>query len=130
MSLAAAVDEIIESLRRRTNSASGDPGDWKRIVGIIAAEDSLPEAEKKIIEKPIETTYARWSDDQRRSIWYETDSGMTDDDDDESSYDTSYDGIGYALQVELLDEVMRAAWESGEELKAPAKKRRRRSVAK
>ena len=42
---------------------------------------------------------------------------MTDDDDDDSLCDTSFNGIGYALQAEMLDEVTRAAWKDAEELK-------------
>ena len=49
--------------------------------------------------------------------------GMTDDDDDDSLCDTSFNGIGYALQVEMLDEVTRAAWRDAEELKKAAAKR-------
>ena len=40
---------------------------------------------------------------------------MTDDDD--SFCDTSLNGIGYALQVEMLDEVTQAAWQDAEEQK-------------
>jgi hypothetical protein len=57
---------------------------------------------------------------QRRSIWYETDSDMTDDDDD---------GIGYWLHVEMLDEVTRAAWKHVEALKKAAAERSRRQKA-
>jgi hypothetical protein len=77
----------------------------------------------KVIEKAIAEAYGGWSDAQRRSIWYETDSGMTDDDDDDSLCDTSLNGIGYALQVEMLDEVTRAAWRDAEEQKKAAAKR-------
>ena len=47
----------------------------------------------------IAEAYRRWSDAQRWSIWYETDSGMTDDDDNDSLCDTSFDGIGYARRT-------------------------------
>jgi len=55
---------------------------------------------------------------------------MTDEDDDSLS-DTSFNGIGYALQVEMLDELTRAAWQDAEELKKAAAKRppRRKGVA-
>jgi hypothetical protein len=33
---------------------------------------------------------------------------MTDDDDDDALCDTAFNGIGYALQVEMLDEVTHA----------------------
>ena len=67
------------------------------------------------------------SDAERRSIGYETDSGMADDDDDDGPCDTSLNGIGHALQVEMLDEVTRAAWWDADELrKAAAKKSSRR----
>ena len=68
-------------------------------------------------------TYRGWSDAQRRSIWYETESGMTDDG---SLCDTSFNGIGYALQVEMLDEVTKLAWHDARELKNAAAKRLRR----
>ena len=52
---------------------------------------------------------------------------MTDDDDDDSLCDTSF-GIGYAPQVEMLDEVTRAAWQDAKE-KAAAKRPPRRKKA-
>jgi len=72
------------------------------------------------MEKAIADVYGGWSDSQRRAAWYETESGMTDDDD--GSCDTSFNGIGYALQIELLDEVTQAAWREADELKAAAKR--------
>lgn len=54
---------------------------------------------------------------------------MTDDDDDDDLCDTSYNGIGYALQVEMLDEVTQAAWRDAEKLrKAAAKRPPRRKI--
>ena len=53
----------------------------------------------------------------------EPDSGMTDDDDDDALCDTSFSGIGYALQVEMLDEVTCAAWRDADERKKAAAKR-------
>ena len=47
---------------------------------------------------------------------------MTDDDDDDSLCDASFNGIGYALQVEMLGEVTRAAWRDAEEQKKAAKR--------
>ena len=77
----------------------------------------------KVIEKAIAKAYRGWSDAQRRSIWYETDSGMTDDDDDDALCDTSFNGIGYALQVEMLDQVTHVAWRDADELKKAGAKR-------
>jgi hypothetical protein len=37
--------------------------------------------------------------------------------------DRSFNGIGYALQIELLDEVTQAAWQEADELKKAAAKR-------
>jgi hypothetical protein len=56
---------------------------------------------------------------------------MTDDDNGDSLCDTSFNGIGYALQLEMLDEVTRAAWQDAEELKKAAANRppRRKGVA-
>jgi hypothetical protein len=62
--------------------------------------------------------YSDWSDIHRRSIWYETESGVADDN---SICDTSFNGIGYALQVEMLDGLTRAAWQHAEELKKEPK---------
>jgi len=67
-----------------------------------------------------------WWDAQRRSIRYDTDSGTTDDGDDDSLCDTSFHGIGYALQVEMLDEVTHAAWRDARAWKEAAAKRPRR----
>ena len=115
MGLAAAVKEIIDSLRSTPDSENEGCDIWERIVGIIANQDSLPHKELEVIEKAIEKAYRGWSDAQRRSIWYETESGVIDDDD--SFCDTSFNGIGYALQVEMLDEVTQAAWQDAEEQK-------------
>ena len=123
MGLAEAVRDVVDILRGQRAPGSDGPDAWDRIVRIIAEHDSLPVSEVTGIEKAIAEAYRGWSDAQRRSIWYETDSGMTDDDDDDSLCDTSSNGIGYALQVEMLDEVTRAAWRDGEELKKAAAKR-------
>jgi hypothetical protein len=92
--LAEAVLDVIDILRGRRDSGGGDLDNWERIVAIIAEHDSLPDSEVKVIQKAITDAYRGWSDAQRRSIWYETDSGMTDDN---SLCDTSFNGIGYAL---------------------------------
>ena len=51
------------------------------------------------------------------------DLSMTDDDDDDTLCDTSFNGIGYALQVEMLEEVTHAAWRDADELRKAATKR-------
>ncbi len=122
MGVAEAVRDVVDVLRGQPASGRDGPDDWDRIVRIIAEHDSLPDSEVKVIEKAIAEAYRGWSDAQRRSIWYETDSGMTDDDDDDSLCDTSFNGVGYALQVEMLDEVTRAAWRDAEERKKAAAK--------
>jgi len=124
MGLAEAVHDVVDILRGRPVSGSDGPNNWERIVRIIAAHDSLPDSDVKVVEKAIAEAYRGWSDAQRRSIWYETESGMTDDDDDDSLCDTSFNGIGYALQVEMLDEVTRAAWQGADERKRAEAKRR------
>jgi hypothetical protein len=129
MGLAEAVRDVIAILRGRPVPDGDGPDKWERIVRIIAEHDSLPDSEVEVIEKAIAEAYRGWTDAQRRSIWYETDSGMTDDDDDDdgdSLCDTSFNGIGYALQVEMLDEVTRAGWRDADELKKAAAKRPRR----
>ena len=123
MGLAEAVHDVVEILRGRPAPGGDGPDAWERLVRLIVEHDSLPAGEVKGIEKAIAEAYRGWSDAQRRSIWYETDSGMTDDDDDDSLCDTSFNGIGYALQVEMLHEVTRAAWQDAEELKKAAAKR-------
>lgn len=129
MGLAEAVIEIIAILRGRPASGGDGPDNWERIVAIIAKHDSLPDSEVKVIEKAIAEAYRGWSEAQRRSIRYETNSGMTDDDDDDSLCDTSFNGIGYALQVEMLDEVTRAAWQDARDLRNASAKRPRRKKA-
>ena len=108
--IAEAINEIIDILQGRSGSKADGTDNWERIVNNIAEHDSLPGSEMDVVEKAISEAYRGWSDTQRRSIWYETDSGMTDDDDDEWLCDTSLNGIGYALQVEMLDAVTRTAW--------------------
>jgi hypothetical protein len=129
MGLAEAVHDVVELLRGGPVPGGDGPDAWERLVRLIAEHDSLPDNEVKGIEKAIAEAYRGWSDAQRQSIWYETDSGMTDDDDDDSLCDTSFNGIGYALQVEMLDEVTRAAWKDAEELKTAAAKRPLRQKA-
>jgi hypothetical protein len=123
MGLAEAVRDVIDILRGQPGSGSEGADGWDRIVRTLAESDSLPDSEVKVIEKAIAQAYRGWSDAQRRSIWYETDSGMTDDDDDEALCDTSFNGIGYALQVEMLDEVTHAASRDADELKKATAKR-------
>jgi hypothetical protein len=124
--LAEAVCDVVDILRHQPACGSDDLDGWDRIVRIVAEHDSLPDSEVKTIEKAIAEAYDRWSDAQRRSIWYETDSGMTDDDDDDAACDTSFNGIGYALQVEMLDEVTRAAWRDADDLRKATKGSARR----
>lgn len=112
MGLTEAVLEVIDILQGRQTSRGESPDSWGRIVSIIAKLDCLPDSQVIVIEKAIAEAYCGWSDAQRRSIWYQTESGMTDDD---SLCDTSFNGIGYALQVEMLDEVTRAAWQHAKE---------------
>jgi hypothetical protein len=95
-----------------------------------ARHDSLPESEVKVIEKAIAGASRGWSDAHRRSIECETDSGMTDDDDDDALCDTSFNWIGYALQVEMLDEVTHAGWRIAAELKKATAKRPPRKKAR
>ena len=126
MGLTEAVLDVIDILQRRPTSRGKSPDNWGRIVSIIAKLDCLPDSQVIVIEKAIAEAYCGWSDAQRRSIWYQTESGMTDDD---SLCDTSFNGTGYALQVEMLDEVTRAAWQHAKELKKTAAKRPRRKKA-
>jgi hypothetical protein len=128
--LAEAVRDVVDILRSQPASVSNGLDGWDRIVRIVAEQGSLPDGEVKVIEKAVVGAYRGWSEAQRRSIWYETDSGMTDDDDDHALCDTSFNGIGYALQVEMLDEVTRAAWRDADDLekaaaKRPARRKRR-----
>lgn len=127
MDLAAAVRDVVDILRGQPDSASDGPDGWDRIVRITAEHDSLPHREVEAIKKVIADAYRGWSDAERRAIWYETDSGMADDDDDDAFCDTSFNGIGYALQVEMLDEVTRAARRDAEALKKDAAKRHHRT---
>ncbi|OGS00018.1 MAG: hypothetical protein A3G41_08035 [Elusimicrobia bacterium RIFCSPLOWO2_12_FULL_59_9] len=122
MGLAEGVCDVIGILRSRPASGGGGPNIWDRVVGIIAEHGSLPEGEVKAIVKAIARAYCGWSDAQRRSIWHETDSGI-DDDDDDSPCDTSLNGIGRALQVEMLEEATRTAWREAKKLKKAAGKR-------
>jgi hypothetical protein len=121
--LAEAVHDVVDILRVQQASASDRVDGWERIVRLIADHDSLSDDEVKVIEKAIAEAYRGWSEAQRRSVWYETDSGMTDDDNDDDLCDTSFNGIGYALQVEMLDEVTQAAWRDASELKKATAKR-------
>ena len=65
MGLAAAVNEIIDSLRSTPDSENEGRDIWERLVGIIANQDSLPHKELEVIEKAIEKAYRGWSDAQR-----------------------------------------------------------------
>jgi len=120
MGLAEAMADVIDILRGRPASGGGGPDDWDRMIAMIAENDGLSNSEVTRIEKAIDEAYRGCSDAQRRSIWY---GGMTDDD---SLCDTSFNGIGHALQVEMLDEVTKLAWHDARELKRAAAKRPRR----
>ena len=126
MGLTEAVQDVVDILRGQPDSEGDGADSWDRIVRIIAKHDSLPNSDIEVIEKAISDAYGIWSDVERRAIWYETDSGLTDDDEDDAFCDTSFNGIGYALQVEMLDEVTRAAWQEAEDLRKAAAKRPRR----
>lgn len=115
MGLAEAVREAVHILLGQAASGGDGPDDPERVVRIIAEHDSLSDSQVKVSEKAIAESCRGWPDAQRRSIGYETDRGMTDDDDDDSLCDTSFNGIGYALQVEVLVEVTRAASRGAEE---------------
>jgi hypothetical protein len=127
MGLAEAVLKIIETLRGRRDAGDNGPDNWERMVGIIADQGTLPNYEVKVIEKAIDQAYRGWTDAKRISIWNVTDCGMTDDDDDDALCDTSFNGIGYALQNELLDEVTKSAWKEAEDLKKSAVRRTRQN---
>jgi hypothetical protein len=130
MGLAEAIADVIDILRGRPARDGDGRDDWERMVIIIAENDSLPNSEVERIERAIDEACRGWSDAQRRSIWYETESGMADADDDDSLGDTSFNGIGYALQVEMLAEVTEVAWQEARGLtKAAAKRRPRRKKA-
>jgi hypothetical protein len=129
MGLAEAVIDIIDILKGRSASGWNGPDNWKRIVRAIADNDSLSDSEIKVVEKAIREACRSWSDAQRRSIWRETDSGMTDEEDGYTLYDTSFNGIGDALQVEILDEVTRVAWQDAQELRKAVSKRPPRKKA-
>lgn len=92
--LAVSIADVIGILRGRPPCGGDGRDDWERIVAIIAENDSLPLSEVERIEKAIDAAPRGWSDAQRGPIWHETDRGMTDDDDDDSLSDTSFNGIG------------------------------------
>ena len=79
--------DVIDILRGRPGSGGDGPENWDRIVGIVADHDGLSDSEVKVIEKAVAGAYRGWPDANRRKIWYETASGVTDDDD--SLCDTS-----------------------------------------
>jgi hypothetical protein len=125
----AGTTERKMGLAEATMQVIGLLGDavWKRIVGGIAKldpeYDSIPGPEVDLIEKTIARAFEGWSRTQRLSIWNETETSMTDDD----LVDTSYNGIGYALQVEVFEEVTKAAFsEADEGRKARTRDRRAR----
>jgi hypothetical protein len=92
MGLAEAVRDVIDILPGQPASGSEGNNGWDRIVRTVAENDSLPDSQVKVIEKPIAKAYRGWSDAQRRSIWYETDTGMTDDNDDDALCDSRSTG--------------------------------------
>jgi hypothetical protein len=113
MGLAEATTDVVNIL-----SGAHGANAWERIVLAIEEDAGLPDDETKLIERAVATAYAGWSDGQRRSIWYETDSGMTDDDDDDALCDTSFNGIGYSLQIEVVDAVVNAAQQAATDRRA------------
>jgi len=122
--LAEAVLEVVDRLREQKPGRDGLDR-WECIVRIIAAQDSLPSSEVQVIEEAIAEACAGWSHEQRLSIWYETESGMADEPDDDSPYEIVLDGSGYVLREEMLDEVTKEARQQARELRRAAPKRRR-----
>ncbi len=118
--LADAVADVVAVLCRRI------PDAWADVVRRIAQDDSLPQDDLAMIEAAIAETFDGWSDERRRAVWFETDTGRIDDEDeDDDQCDTSFDGMGYALQIELLDEVTKTAWQQAAMGKEAAARPRR-----
>lgn len=119
--LAEAVREVIAIIRGAQADGPDGLDNWDRIVSTVAEHESLPNDRIKDIETAIARVSGGWSDSQRRAIWHETESGQ-DCDCDESPCDASLDGVGRALQIELLDEVTRTAWLEAKKLKKSGKR--------
>ena len=64
-----AVIEVIERLA----------GTWERLVSVYGGSQCIPQSEVDPIERAITTAYDGWSEDQRRSIWLQTESGTGDE---------------------------------------------------
>jgi hypothetical protein len=73
------------------------------MVAIIAENDSRSNSEVTRIEQLSMQAHRGWSEAQARSIRYETESGLADDDDDSPATRRSTASRD-ALPVELLDE--------------------------
>ena len=110
-----AVIEVIERLA----------GTWERLVSVYGGSQCIPQSEVDPIERAITTAYDGWSEDQRRSIWLQTESGTGDEDDE----DLDSESFGHFLQCELLDQVLQVLGDDAEGHRRTAagrKKARRR----
>ena len=103
-----AVEDIDEKLREQADPADSKLDVWSTIISQVSERDSFDGSYCDIIEKVISDYLTGLDDEIKRQLWAETETGLSSDSDAQSFL---IDSIEMDLEMELLDEVTRCAWD-------------------
>ena len=84
-------------------------GFWNKVISQISERDYLDSSYCDIIEKFISVYLDKLDDDSKRHLWTETETGGWNS--HLAVQDIHIDSIEMDLEVELLDEITRYAWD-------------------
>ena len=101
------IHDIVQELENKPCSENGNTNLWKAIVTQIAERDCLDGSYLTIIQDLISSYLGKLCDEGKISIWEETESFLN------NKVDSQYIPyhIDMDLEVELLDEITRYAWD-------------------
>ena len=106
------IHDIIEDLKRKPCPENSSINVWTAIIAQIAERDSFDGSYCNIIQSLIKSSVAKLDDDDKISIWKETETGLNSD--IEAQY-FPIDQISLDLEEELLDAITHYAWNEAEE---------------
>ncbi len=104
-----AVQDIIEQLEIQSDPADNKTSVWNKVISQISERDYLDSSYCDIIEKFISVYLDKLDDDSKRHLWTETETGGWNS--HLAVQDIHIDSIEMDLEVELLDEITRYAWD-------------------